>query len=109
MAANIGTTPPLVENVITATGVATTPGTVQKKEGALIREGDTTVEEGIEVVRRATIIEGGIPAQEVRDREVIEKEVIEGIEDIEVKVEVVEGVEIVVFLEEVKIVKEAGI
>ena len=109
MAANTGTTPPHVENVITVTGVATTRGTVQKKDGTLIQEGDTTVAEGIEVVRKATIIEGGIPAQEVLDREVIEKEVIEDIEDTEVKVEVVEGVEIVAFLEEVKIVKEVEI
>ena len=106
-------TPHPGENVIIVTEVAIMPGTVLKKEEDLIQEiqeEDIIVEEDIEADQEVIIIEEDIQDLEVLGLEVIEKEVIEDLEDIEVKVEVeVEEVEIVVYLEEVWIVEEVEI
>jgi len=110
MKGNVGRTLPPVVNVTIVIGVGTMPEIAQKKEDVRIHEGDITVEEDIEVDQKVIIIEEGIPVQEVLDLEVIGKEVIGDIEDIEVKVVVVgEKVEIVAFQEEAGKVKEAEI
>ena len=108
--------PLLGENVIIAAEAVIMPGIVLKKEEDQfqeIQEEDIIAEEDIEAGLEAIIIEEDIQGLEVLDLEVIEKEVIgdlEDLEDIEVKVEVgVEEVEIVVYLEEVEIVKEVEI
>ena len=77
-------------------------GTAQKEEKGLIQEEDTIAEEDIEVDQEVTIIEEDIQDQEVPGQEVIEKEVIEDIEDIVAEVDP-EEVEVVAFLEEVEI------
>jgi hypothetical protein len=112
MKENIELTPPLEENATTVEEVAIMLGIVQKEEEGLIQEEDIIAEEDIEVDQEVIIIEEGIQDLEALDQEVIEKEVIEDIEDIEVEVEA-EEVEVVVFLEEVgigiEIVKEVEI
>ena len=77
-------------------------GTAQKEEKGLIQEEDFIAEEDIEVDQEVTIIEEDIQDQEVPGQEVIEKEVIEDIEDIVAEVDP-EEVEVVAFLEEVEI------
>ena len=77
-------------------------GTAQKEEKGLIQEEDSIAEEDIEVDQEVTIIEEDIQDQEVPGQEVIEKEVIEDIEDIVAEVDP-EEVEVVAFLEEVEI------
>ena len=77
-------------------------GTAQKEEKGLIQEEDTIAEEDIEVDQEVTIIEEDIQDPEVPGQEVIEKEVIEDIEDIVAEVDP-EEVEVVAFLEEVEI------
>ena len=106
-------TPLLGENVTIAVEAVIMPGIVLKREEDQIQEiqeEDIIAEEDIEADLEVIIIEEDIHGLEVLDLEVIEKEVIEDLEDIEVKVEVeVEEVEIVVYLEEVEIVKEVEI
>ena len=104
MKKNIAQTYHQGENAIIVEEVDTMPEIAQKKEGDLTLEENTIVGEDIEADLEVIIIEEDIQGQKVL--EVIEKEAIEDIEDIEVKAEAgVEEVEIVVIMKEEEIVK----
>ena len=105
--------PLLEENVIIVPEAAIMPGIVLKKEEDLIQEiqeEDIIAEEDIEADLEAIVIEEDIRGLEVLEPEVVEKEVIEDLEDTEVKVEVgAEEVEIVVIMIEAETVDRKSV